>query len=297
MGLKVGCTSVPDTTSMTAFLDNTDLMSHMFGFIRKKEEKQSATLVCKGWRELSHTFPTWRKARLNIKYKNEENYLERKEEQVREPSCYELAEAQVRGPFLDEYDEEQLPWDASMSIMKGMLTHRKHITQYDLNFHSRSTDWWADLATFMPHLTWLSLGVEDRVDFHSLFGFSLRMGELFRKKEKVEIPFALEGLPNLTFLHLGGYASRKYVLSSLSLRLPALQTLELDEHRDREFARGVCELDIECPSLVSICVTIHAELSMSTSWFAHLRSLDLTLHDVSAYLYNEYCIVFNLGVF
>ena len=296
MGLKVGCTSVPDTTSMTAFLDNTDLMSHMFGFITEKEEKQSATLVCKGWRELSHTFPTWRKARLNIKFKNEEN-LERKEEQVQEPSCYELAQAQVRAPFLDEYDEEQLPWDASMSIMKGMLTHRKHITQYDLNFHSRYTDWWADLATFMPHLTWLSLGVEDRVDFFSPLGFSLRIRERVYGRSKVEIPFALEGLPNLTFLHLGGFASRKHVLSSLSLRLPALQTLELEEHRDRECAIGVRELDIECPSLVSIRVTIHAELSMSTSWFAHLRSLNLTLHDVSAYLYNEYCLVINLGVF
>ena len=58
-GSNVGCGSIPDTTSMAAFLGNTDFMSHMFGFIKENEDKQSATLVCKGWKELSHTFPTW----------------------------------------------------------------------------------------------------------------------------------------------------------------------------------------------------------------------------------------------
>ena len=35
-------------TSITAFLHCTDLMSHMFGFITEKEDKQSASLLCKG---------------------------------------------------------------------------------------------------------------------------------------------------------------------------------------------------------------------------------------------------------
>ena len=125
----------------------------------------------------------------------------------------------------------------------------------------------------MSHLTWLTLIVRKEVD-----GI-------------VETPFALKDLPNLTHLYL--YAGCEsfsihgmYPLSSVSLRLPALQTLELDEHMGKDFAMEVLEMDIECPSLVSLRFTIHAELSMSTSWFAHLRSLKLTLHDVSAYLSN-----------
>ena len=45
-------------------------------------------------------------------------------------------------------------------------------------------------------------------------------------------------------------------------------------------AMRLCELDIECASLFSMECTIHAELEMKTSWFAHLRSLRLTLLDV-----------------
>ena len=273
MGLKVGCTSVMDTTPMTAFLECTDLMRHMLGFITEKEDKQSATLVCKGWREVSHTFPSWRMARLNIKYEDG-SYLERVEKQVREPFWYELEKKLRQKPL----------WDTTRSTIEGMLTQRKHITQYDFNCQYRSTDWWADLATFMPHLTWLSLYIKDKVD------------------KKLETPFALEGLPNLTYLSLGSayddfdvYGG--YMLSSLSLRLPKLQTLRLDEHGDKEYIRGMRELDIECPSLVYLRFNAHAELSMSTSWFAHLRSLDLTLYDVSACLYDEYCRVINLRVF
>ena len=205
MSLEVECTPVTATTSMPAFLNCTDLMSLMFGFITEKEDKQSATLVCKGWRELSETFPTWRKARLTIKYENG-SYLEQKKERVREP-------------FWDELEE------TSMSTIEGMLTHRKHIRQYDLICQYRSIDWWADLATFMPHLTWLSLCVGQGV------------------YEMEETPFALEGLPNLTYLSLVAtyhcFGSGKHLLSSLSLRLPVLQTLELEEHGDKEYAMEV----------------------------------------------------------
>ena len=252
MGVKVGRSRILDTTSTTAFLECTDLMSHMFGFITEKEEKQSATLVCKGWRELSHTFPTWKKAIFNINYESR-FLLERIEKQGQETY-----------------------WVASKPTIEGMLTHRKHITQYFLYYQYWSIDWWADLAISMSHLTWLTLIVRKEVD-----GI-------------VETPFALRDLPNLTHLYLyAGYQTTlvsihvMYPLSSVSLRLPALQTLELDEYMEKGRAMEVREMDIECPSLVSLRSTIHAELSMSTSWFAHLRFLDLTVHDVSAYLYNE----------
>ena len=95
---------------MTAFFDNTDLLSHMFGYITNKEVKQSATLVCKGWRELSDTFPTWRKARFYVKMK--EGY---RLDQVVKPG------------------REWLGWIASRSAIKDMLTHMKHVSQYDLS--------------------------------------------------------------------------------------------------------------------------------------------------------------------
>ena len=93
-------------TSMAAFIHCTDLTSHMFGFITKREDKQSATLVCKGWREFSDTFPTLRKAILNIKHENGSR-LKR------------VGEREIDGTVV---------WDTSMSNIKGMLTYRKHIT-------------------------------------------------------------------------------------------------------------------------------------------------------------------------
>ena len=117
MDSKVRRHSILDTTSMTAFLDNFDLMSHMFGFITEKEEKKSATLVCKGWRELSHTFPIWRKAIFNVNYESGSR-LERIEKQGQETF-----------------------WKASKPTIEGMLTHRKHITQYLLYYQYWSIDW------------------------------------------------------------------------------------------------------------------------------------------------------------
>ena len=118
----------------------------------------------------------------------------------------------------------------------------------------------------MPHLTWLSLRPGQGID------------------GRVETPFALEGLPNLSYLCLRAARNSfgKNALSSISLRLPALRSLEVDEDGDEVLAPEVCEVEIQCPSLVSLRFHIHAEISMSTAWFAHLRSVDLTLHDVSA---------------
>ena len=84
-----------------------------------------------------------------------------------------------------------------MSTIEGMLTHRKHITQYDLYCEYRSTDWWVDLATFMPHLTWLSFCVgegDDEVDYEDV-DYNEDDDD---DNKMVETPFALEGLPNLT---------------------------------------------------------------------------------------------------
>lgn len=87
-----------------------------------------------------------------------------------------------------------------------MLSDRLRITQYDLRCRCYNIDWWADLATLMPHLTWLELFVGD-VD-----------------NDVVETPFALQGLLNFTYLSLSvdiHRETRQAMQPSLSLQLPA----------------------------------------------------------------------------
>lgn len=48
------------------------------------------------------------------------------------------------------------------------------------------------------------------------------------------------------------------------------------------------ELKIECASLVNLEATIWAGMSISTSWFANVQTLDFTLFDVSANLPDYY---------
>ena len=112
-----------------------------------------------------------------------------------------------------------------------------------------STDWWSDLATLMPHVTWLSLCLGLEVDSY---------GETFA--------FALTNLPNLTYLRIEGINNPDTVNGLL--RLPALQTLELDEDKKlhpHDWYTRMCGLKIECPSLVSLRFHIRVEISMSTS--------------------------------
>ena len=161
------------------------------------------------------------------------------------------------------------PRSASLAALKQMMTHHKHITQYKLYTKSQSSDWWIDLATFMSHLTRLSIfvGIEDEYIGDSAI--------------------VLMGLPNLTCLILGGACGGDPIygacsISSLSLHLPALQTFTLNARSKSEPPRAMwlCELDIECPSLYAMRCTFRAELAMTPSWFAHLQSLYLTLPDV-----------------
>lgn len=132
----------------------------------------------------------------------------------------------------------------------------------------------------MTHLTWLSLCVE-------------------KVSEDIgNSPFVLLGLPNLTHLNIDAAHSDsvygEYPLSSITLRLPALQTLELQSDYDEDMAECLYELDLECPSLAKIFVTIYGKLEMTTSWFAHLRCLDMTVHDVSA---DPYTSMFGRGCY
>ena len=159
------------------------------------------------------------------------------------------------------------PRNASLSRIKEMMIHHKHITQYKLYTRCQTSDWWIDLSTFMPHLMWLSLWVGREDEY---FG---------------ESAIVLKGLPSLTYLCIGGVGRYGSIygecsVSSISLHLPALSALELDPHSNFNRAMRLCELDIECPSLVNMQCTIQAESAMMTSWFAHLRILDLTLLDV-----------------
>lgn len=154
--------------------------------------------------------------------------------------------------------------DVPMLSVMSMLTHRKYITQYHFDCKYHSTDWWLGLATFMPHLTWLSIQVTNTIG-----GVS------------DNAPFLKQGPPNLMYLSVLAVRYPHCALTSLSLRLPALETLELDDEKEKDFAKKLREVKFECPSLRSLSITMHAKQSMLTSWFAHLRFLDVTIHDVS----------------
>lgn len=51
-----------DTAARTLFLDSDDLLS-MFSFIKKKSDRQSFTLVNKGKRRVSESYPSWRRCK------------------------------------------------------------------------------------------------------------------------------------------------------------------------------------------------------------------------------------------
>lgn len=46
-------TTVPDTAAMTTSFESSDLLTHMHKLISTKVDMQSASLVCKGWKEVS----------------------------------------------------------------------------------------------------------------------------------------------------------------------------------------------------------------------------------------------------
>ena len=121
------------TNSMATFFESDDLMRHMFNCIEKGDQ-QSATLVSKGWRDVSHTMPTWRKASLYV--------------------------VPMDGPHM----EPRVPglFGVSTFSLMEILDHRKHIVQFTLILASQTFGLWAELATSMPHVQWLDLFINVR---------------------------------------------------------------------------------------------------------------------------------------
>ena len=103
---------------MTTFFESDDLMRHMFNYIgsdntwrhkfkgveMEKNDRQSATLVCKKWRDLSHTMPTWRTANFEVLL--------------------------VDGPHMEPTSPRFL--GVSKFSLKEILVQRKHIVQFTL---------------------------------------------------------------------------------------------------------------------------------------------------------------------
>lgn len=151
-----------------------------------------------------------------------------------------------------------------------MLARHKHIVHYSLYCEYRSTFWWKELASHMSHLLSLTLCVHER-----------------KGVENVEAPYALTDLPNLTLLRLFNNfrlhtSYTDIAIYSVTLLLPALKTLELDDYIDGDHAKELRALDFQCPALVSIQLTIHKGLTFSPSIFENLVSLTMTIYNVSA---------------
>ena len=108
-------------------------MRHMFNCI-EKGDWQSATLVCKGWRDVSYTMPTWRKASLYV--------------------------VPVDGPFVKRRVTGM--FGVSKFSLKEVLVQRKHIVQFKFVLARQTSGLWAELATSMPHVQWLDLSINTR---------------------------------------------------------------------------------------------------------------------------------------
>ena len=115
----------PAFNSTTAFLDNIDLVLQMLKCIRENGDRRSATLVCKGWNDLSVSIPSWRKV------------------------CLEINSSEI----------EDGRWHASVATVKDILSHRKHIVRWSLDIGNLTQEMTrsSDLLTLMSHLQWLKI--------------------------------------------------------------------------------------------------------------------------------------------
>ena len=115
-----------DASSITAFFQSNDLICHLFTFLTEKVDRRNATLVCKSWKEMSHTFPTWRFAFLKV-LSGEGDRLEDR----------------GRG--------------ASISTLQDVFLQCPHIARFEIECEYRSPLWWRDLAVSMLHVRWLTI--------------------------------------------------------------------------------------------------------------------------------------------
>lgn len=164
---------------------------------------------------MSESFPTWRSAFFKVLFT---------EEKVLDFQINEDTWGRRNG------------WSASVSALRDIFLHRRHVIQFQLWCEYRQP-LWGELASSMSHIRWLGL-IIGAVSIH------------IRERR----PFLLENLPNLTSLRMRDnemeISVQKWWLSSISLRLPALETLE--------WLPGVItiealkEINFECPNLKNL---------------------------------------------
>lgn len=223
---------------MAFFLESDDLVSHLCRFITNKADRKTFTLLCKRWNKLSESYTEWRKPVLRI---------------IPSDKPY----------FGLEQGEWTCLMQASLPTIKDMLMHRKHFVQFCFMVDCSSFSWWAELGWFMAHIRWLSINVSTR-----------------EKQDSGEISFTLAGLPNLTYLHVDcekQYSAKdvKCWLSSLTVRLPALQQLVVHQRIAPHPHLDSCKMDIRCPKLEFLKFFRWSDMSVSTPMFATLRGLVL----------------------
>ena len=224
--MKRRCTA--RITSMTTFSEREELMRHVFNSI-EKGDWQSATLVCKGWRDVSHTIPTRRTANFDV--------------------------LPMDGPHMEPIGALGGYLGVSKFSLKEIFVKRKHIVQFTLCIGSKSFRSWAELSTSMRHVQWLDLSFNTRD----------------AKNDKGEIePFIMASLPSLTFLHL----SLANKASSLSLHLPALQSLRLSRFYP-------LDQDYRCPKLETLTIDMERGMVVAPSLISNLCSLVMTFSIVS----------------
>lgn len=219
---------------MATFLQNNDLVCHILSFMAETEEKQSASLVCKNWKQMSDLCPSWRMAKLRLLFCEEER--------------------------LEVQNDKK--WGMSITTLKNIFEHCRHITEFELICEYCRPSWWRHLSAFMPHIRGLTLTVDD-----------------LQENIRTNRPLILENLPSLTYLRMCetglGMDTPKWWLTSITLRLPALESLQWEPGAiEVDVLR---EMDLICPSLTNLDIDMWSWMEVTPSIFSQLRSLDLNV--------------------
>ena len=220
---------------MARFFDISDLVHHMFKFIEVKEDRSNIpalSLVCKEWNQLTQIFPSWRRVNLTIDFEK-------------------------RACIVYKGDGK---YSIPVPVFKDILTRHKGLAWFHVDCRYMSTTWWADLATFMPHVVCLFLTCSDVSE-------GPRQG-LFRLAE----------LPSLQRLEINEDMLSQF--TSLSIELPSLQILRLGDIYFSSI-RKFQDMDIRCPCLLELEMSMWSGTPVLPSLFANLQSLTLTFFGVS----------------
>ena len=231
---------------MATFIQNNDLVCHMLKFMTQKEERRNTSLVCKSWNHMSESFGTWRTPFFRVL-----------------PCEEERLEIKINGGIWGKGDV----WTASVSALKNIFLQRRHVTQFEFGCeYQRRKPFWKELASIMQHIRWLSLTV-DVVSTHITEAR----------------PFLLENLPNLTYLRMSDnemrFGVQKWWLSSITLRLPALENFDWSPEIIE--IEALKEINLECPNLKNLDMYMWSGMVVTPSIYSQLEYLRIISLGVS----------------